>query len=141
MNINEFVDFLNTDDIEYVKDLFTELNAVYKNEMNRFYYSKEQKTEYQIKFADKDVRQKLNNFIKDLDLATSYKGFEFQDVWNPYKESKHLYNGSREDTKERLYYAFKYQLLIYHQTIFNINDNCIRRCAMYCIFFKCNSLI
>ena len=136
MNINEFVDFLNTDDIEYVKDLFTELNAVYKNEMNRFYYSKEQKTEYQIKFADKDVRQKLNNFIKDLDLATSYKGFEFQDVWNPYKESKHLYNGSREDTKERLYYAFKYQLLIYHQTIFNINDNCIRRCAMYCIFFK-----
>ena len=41
MNINEFIDFLNTDDIEYVKDLFTELNAVYKNEMNRFYYSKE----------------------------------------------------------------------------------------------------
>lgn len=41
MNINEFVDFLNTDDIEYVKDLFTELDAVYKNEMKRFYYSKE----------------------------------------------------------------------------------------------------
>ena len=95
MNIDEFVDFLTTDDIEYVKDLFTELDSVYKNEMNRFYYSKEQKTEYQIKFVDKDVRQKLNNFIKDLDLATSYKGFKFQDVWNPYKESKHLYNGSR----------------------------------------------
>ena len=88
MYINEFVEFLTTDDIEYVKDLFTELDTVYKTEMNRFYYSKEQKTEYQIKFADKDVRQKLNNFIKDLDLATSYKGFEFQDVWNPYKESK-----------------------------------------------------
>ena len=41
MNIDEFVDFLTTDDIEYVKDLFTELDSVYKNEMNRFYYSKE----------------------------------------------------------------------------------------------------
>ena len=136
MFIDEFVDFFTTDDIEYVKDLFTELDAVYKNEMNRFYYSKEQKTEYQIKFVDKYVRQKLNSFIKDLDLATSYKGIKFQDVWNPYNESKHLYNGSRNDTKERLYYALKYQLLIYNQTIININDIDIRRCAIYCIFFK-----
>ena len=56
MNINEFIDFLTTDDIEYVKDLFTELNTVYKTEMNNFYYSKEQKTTHQIKFIDKDVR-------------------------------------------------------------------------------------
>ena len=141
MFINEFVEFLTTDDIEYVKDLFTELDTVYKTEMNNFYYSKEQKTTHQIKFIDKDVRQKLNNFIRDLDLVESYKGIKFQDVWNPNKEFKHLYNGSREDTRERLYYALKYQLLIYHQTISNIKDNCIKRCAMYCIFFKCNSLI
>ena len=41
MNINEFIDFFTTDDIEYMKNLFTELDTVYKNEMNRFYYSKE----------------------------------------------------------------------------------------------------
>ena len=136
MYINEFVEFLTTDDIEYVKDLFTELDTVYKTEMNNFYYSKEQKTTHQIKFIDKDVRQKLNNFIRDLDLVESYKGIKFQDVWNPNKEFKHLYNGSREDTKERLYYALKYQLLIYHQPIFDIKDISIRRCAIYCIFFK-----
>ena len=66
----------------------------------------------------------------------SYKGIKFQDVWNPNKEFKHLYNGSREDTRERLYYALKYQLLIYHQPIFDIKDISIRRCAIYCIFFK-----
>ena len=54
MYINEFVEFLTTDDIEYVKDLFTELDTVYKTEMNNF--SKEQKTTHQIKFIDKDVR-------------------------------------------------------------------------------------
>ena len=41
MNINEFVDFFTTDDIKYLEDLFTELDTVYKNEMKRFYYSKE----------------------------------------------------------------------------------------------------
>ena len=41
MYINEFVDFFTTDDIEYMKNLFTELDTVYKNEINRFYYSKE----------------------------------------------------------------------------------------------------
>ena len=65
MNINEFVDFLTTDDIEYVKDLFTELDAVYKNEMNRFYYSKEYKTEYTKKLinAGADIIAKTSEEI------------------------------------------------------------------------------
>ena len=56
MYINEFVEFLTTDDIEYVKDLFTELDTVYKTEMNNFFFFFEQKTTHQIKFIDKDVR-------------------------------------------------------------------------------------
>ena len=54
MYINEFVEFFTTDDIEYVKELFTELDVVYKTEMNNFYYSKEQKMTHQIKFIDKE---------------------------------------------------------------------------------------
>ena len=41
MYINEFVDFFTTGDIEYMEDLFTGLDTVYKNEIIRFYYSKE----------------------------------------------------------------------------------------------------